>query len=84
MIEINSLRPVAIASIGLGISFIIIADYVAAGVWISLGITILLVEKVGVHSMNHLIRPEVFFTWILFIVFISLSVYQVVKDYGNN
>ncbi len=84
MIEISSLRPVAIAAIALGISFAIATNFVAAGAWISFGITILLVEKVGMDSITHLFRPEVTFTWMFFLAFIGLSVYQVVKDYARN
>jgi hypothetical protein len=84
MIEISSLRPVAIAAIALGISFAIATNYLAAGVWMCFGITILLVEKVGMDSMTRLLRPEVIFTWMFFLAFISLSIYQVVKDYARN
>lgn len=84
MIEISSLRPVAIAAIALGISFAIAANYLAACVWVCFGITILLVEKVGLDSMTRQLRPEVIFTWMFFLAFISLSIYQVVKDYVRN
>ncbi|WP_019501039.1 hypothetical protein [Pseudanabaena sp. PCC 6802] len=81
MIEINSLRPIAIAAIALGVSFAIATNYVVAGVWVCFGITILLIEKVGIDSMTRLLQPEVIFTWMFFLAFISLSIYQVVKDF---
>jgi hypothetical protein len=84
MIEINSMRPIAIAAIALGVSFAIATNYVAAGVWVCFGITVLLIEKVGMDNMTRLFRPEVIFTWIFFLAFISLSIYQVVKDYARN
>jgi hypothetical protein len=84
MIEINSMRPIAIAAIALGVSFAIATNYVAAGVWVCFGITILLIEKVGMDSMTRLFRPEVIFTWMFFLAFISLSIYQVIKDYARN
>jgi hypothetical protein len=84
MIEISSLRPVAIAAIALGVSFAIATNYIAACVWICFGITILLVEKVGVDSLTRLFRPEVLFTWIFFLAFVSLSIYQVVKDFAKS
>jgi hypothetical protein len=80
MIEINSLRPVAIASVLLGISFAIAANYLTSCVWISFGTTIFLVEKVGIDRMNRLFRPEVFMAWVMFSVFIVLSFYQIFQD----
>jgi hypothetical protein len=84
MIEINSLRPVAIAAIALGISFAIATNFVTSGVWICFGISILLAERVGMDSMNRILKPEVMFAWMFFLAFISLSIYQVVKDYARN
>jgi hypothetical protein len=84
MIEITTLRPVAIAAVALSITFLFAAKYIAAGVWILFALTIFLVEKVGIDNMTSLNRAEAILAWIFLLSFISLSIFQVVKDFARN
>jgi hypothetical protein len=84
MIEITTLRPIAIGAIALGITFLFAANYVAAGVWILFALTIFLIEKVGIDNMTSLTRAEVILAWIFLLSFIGISIFQVVKDFARN
>jgi hypothetical protein len=84
MIEITTLRPVAIGAIALGITFLFAANYVAAGVWILFALTVFLVEKVGINNMTSLARADAILAWIFLLSFVSLSIFQVAKDFARN
>lgn len=79
----NRLTPIDITIplfIIMGITQIVIGNYVAAGIWLIIGLGQFVVPRVGSANLNQLHRPEVIFVWLMVAVLSCLVVYQIYKD----
>ncbi len=65
----------------IGMTFLILSDYIAAGVWLCYGLATFLVNKVGSSNMSNLSRPDVIIAWATVVGFISLFLLQLHRDY---
>ncbi|QIR37109.1 hypothetical protein HCG51_10455 [Tolypothrix sp. PCC 7910] len=64
----------------MGISQVIVGNYVAAGIWLIIALGQFVVPRVGVNNLNQLHRPEVLFVWLMIITFTCLVIYQIYID----
>ncbi|BAY09990.1 hypothetical protein [Calothrix sp. NIES-2098] len=64
----------------MGISQIILGNYVLAGILLIIALGQFIVPRVGVHNLNQLHRPEVLFIWVMITTFTCLVIYQIYRD----
>ncbi|QKQ72711.1 hypothetical protein [Nostoc sp. TCL240-02] len=64
----------------MGISQIVLGNYVAAGIWLIIALGEFVVPRIGVNNLNQLHRPEVLFVWVMVATFIILVIYQIYRD----
>ncbi|MBD2664908.1 hypothetical protein B6N60_01023 [Richelia sinica FACHB-800] len=64
----------------MGITQILLGNYVAAGIWLIIALGQFLVPRVGVANLNQWERPEVLFVWFMVALFTGLVVYQIYTD----
>ncbi|OUL25713.1 hypothetical protein [Nostoc sp. 106C] len=64
----------------MGISQIILGNYVLAGIFLIIALGQFVVPRVGVNNLNQLHRPEVLFVWAMITTFTCLVIYQIYKD----
>lgn len=80
----NRLNPIDITIplfIVMGITQIVLGNYVAAGIWLIIALGQFLVPRIGVANLTQWHRPEVIFVWLMVVVFTCLVVYQVYSDF---
>ncbi|TVP63780.1 MAG: hypothetical protein EA343_06860 [Nodularia sp. (in: Bacteria)] len=71
----------SIIALLIGITFLILSDYIAAGVWLCYGLATLLVNKVGSSNMDNFSRIDVIIAWATIVSFISLLLFQLHRDF---
>lgn len=79
----NRLNPIDITIplfIIMGITQIVLGNYVAAGIWLIIALGQFLVPRVGVANLNQLNRPEVMFIWLMVAILTCLVIYQIYRD----
>ncbi|MDZ8054641.1 MAG: hypothetical protein RMX68_024935 [Aulosira sp. ZfuVER01] len=64
----------------MGISQIILGNYVLAGILLIIALGQFVVPRVGVNNLNQLHRPEVLFVWVIITTFSCLVIYQIYRD----
>jgi hypothetical protein len=64
----------------MGITQILLGNYVTAGIWLIIALGQVLVPRVGVANLNQWERPEVLFVWLMVALFTGLVVYQIYTD----
>ncbi|MEA5552446.1 hypothetical protein VB713_16000 [Anabaena cylindrica UHCC 0172] len=79
----------AVFSIVVGIPFIFYADYLGAISFISLGISIALIENVGSFNLINLSNSEiplikVIFAWLTLAIFVVLFSYKIFRDHSHH
>jgi uncharacterized protein with PQ loop repeat len=71
----------SIIALVIGMTFIFVADYIAASVWLCYGIATFLVNKIGSSNMANFNRPDVIVAWATIVGFFSLFLLQLHRDY---
>jgi hypothetical protein len=79
----NSENFLAIVSIIIGLSFLPVKSYLPAIIWLLIGCS--LISWQFIISNNFIIehRLEIVIAWIISILLIALSLYQVIYDYNK-
>ncbi|WP_414530584.1 hypothetical protein [Nodularia chucula] len=79
---------IGLSSLMMGIiSLFSYADYLGAGVWGSVGLSLILMTNVGIDRFllftgHGLLSIKVIFLWVTLLIFITLFTYKILKDTG--